>query len=449
MFPDNFLFGTAVSAPQYEGASFAEGRGPSIWDVFSAIPGKIADGSNPSVTCDQYHLFREDIMLLKKLGIQSYRFSFSWSRIFPHGTGTVNPAGVQYYHEMIQALKENGIVPNATVYHWDLPYELQCLGGWCNRKSVEWFADYAEFLFREYGADIPLWATINEPIAVYVGYATGGFAPGLADEACARAAGHHLLCAHGEAVRRFRRLNLPDAKIGIVVDVWHHHPARPENKDDIALAERGNELTYVSYLNPIFKGCYTEYYLQYTKEHNCPLPILEGDMEQIAQPLDFFGLNCYNRVVDCADEDVKEQIRQVGGNFQDNGTEFYPKAIYDALHILKERFACQIPIYITENGTSDGKCIKQSDSGVWQDSSRIQYLTGFLEWVEKAIKEGFAIRGYYVWSLLDNWEWSAGFQQRMGLVHVDYETQKRTCKQSAYWYRDLIQSRILKNVGLK
>lgn len=438
-FPKDFLFGVATSAPQVEGAFKEDGRGLSIWDVFARIPGTIADNTRPDVTCDMYHRWPEDLKLMKELNIQSYRFSFSWSRIFPEGKGAVNQKGLDYYKRMIDELHRLDIVPNATVYHWDLPYELEREGGWLNRDVAKWYGEYASFLFREFGDSIPMWATINEPIATYVGYGQGIFAPGRRGEAFGRQANHHVLLAHGEGVQRFREENLKNAQVGIVVDIWHHHPFRPDCEADIRLAELENEKAYRSYLNPIFKGCYTDELLQYMKENNC-MPIMEdGDMKKISTPLDFFGMNCYNRVVDCADETVykKEKKEFVGGNFMDNGTEFYPKAVYDALHILKENYKVNIPIYITENGTYNCNEAIAADGKI-HDTERIQYINGFLEWISKAMEEGIDVRGYYAWSLLDNWEWSGGYTYRYGMVHTDFETQERICKDSAYWYRDLI-----------
>lgn len=438
-FPKDFLFGVATSAPQVEGGFMEDGKGLSIWDVFSRIPRTIADGTRPDVTCDMYHRWPQDLQLMKELNVQSYRFSFSWSRILPEGKGRVNQKGLDYYKCMIDEMHRLEIVPNATIYHWDLPYELEREGGWLNRDVAKWYGEYASILFREFGSEIPIWSTINEPIATYVGYGMGAFAPGRKSEAFGRQANHHVLLAHGEGVQRFREEHIKDAKVGIVVDIWNHHPFRSDCEADIRLAEQENEKSYRSYLNPIFKGCYTDALLNYMKENNC-MPVMEADdMKKISAPLDFFGLNCYNRVVDCADESVmkKEKKEYVGGNFLDNGSEFYPKAVYDAIQIMKNDYQLNIPIYVTENGTFN--CGEEiTEDGKIHDTERIQYIQGFLEWISKAIEEGADIRGYYAWSLLDNWEWSAGYTSRYGMVHTDFETQERICKDSAFWYRDFI-----------
>lgn len=438
-FSKDFIFGVATAAQQVEGAALEDGRGLSVWDTFARIPGAIADGTLPSPSCDMYHSWKEDIHMMKEMNIESYRFSFSWSRILPEGKGKINQKGIDFYKRMLEELHKNDIIPNATVYHWDLPYELEREGGWLNRDIINWYGEYASLLFKEYGKDIPLWVTINEPIATYVGYAQGIFAPGRRNEQYGRQANHHVLMSHGEGVRRFRQENLKDAKIGIVVDIWNHHPLRPDNEGDRRLAELENEKTYRSYLNPIFHGWYRDELLEYMKNNNCMPYMEQGDMETVNEKLDFFGLNCYNRVLDCTDPNLLEKRKSeaVGGNYLNNGNEYYPKAVYDAAHILKDQFKVDIPIYITENGVINCNEKIQAD-GCIHDEERIQYIKGFLEWIEKAIADGIDIRGYYVWSILDNWEWSAGLSHKYGLVNVDFETQKRTWKDSAYWYKNLI-----------
>lgn len=439
IFPKDFLFGVAASAEQIEGGMLDDGRGLSIWDVFSRIPGTIADNSRPDVGCNLYHRWRDDIQLMESLNVESYRFSISWPRVMPEGKGRINQKGLDFYKRLIEGLHNAGIVPNATLYHWDLPYELEREGGWLNRDIVKWYGEYASLIFRELGDSVPIWITINEPIAVYVGYGLGGFAPGRKSEAFGRQANHNVLLAHGEGVERFRQANLKDSKIGIVVDIWNHHPLRPDNAGDIAAAELENEKSYRSYLNPVFKGAYTDALLDYMKRENCMPVMMDDDMKKISAPIDFFGLNCYNRVVDCADETLlkKEKKKHTGGNYMDNGTEYYPKAVYDAVHILKNDYNVNIPIYITENGTYN--CGEElTEDGRIHDLERIKYVEGFLYWISKAMEEGADIRGYYLWSLMDNWEWCIGFTQRYGIVHTDFKTQERICKDSALWYRDFI-----------
>ncbi len=439
IFPKEFIFGTATSAAQLEGAAFEDGRGMSIWDAFARIPGNITDNTIPDVTCDLYHRYKEDLKLAKQMNIQSFRFSFSWSRILPEGVGKVNQKGLDFYKRMIDEMHRLDIVPNATIYHWDLPYELERRGGWLNREVVNWYGEYASLLFREFGDCVPLWATLNEPIATYVGYALGIMAPGRKGEAFGRQANHNILLAHGEGVKRFRQEGIADSQIGIVVDIWNHHPFRGDHPEDIRLAKLENEKTYLSYLNPIFRGCYSDALLEYMEKNNCMPDIREGDLKRIKEPVDFFGLNCYNRVLDCAEPGLMETEKKynAGGTFMDNGTEYYPKAVYDALHILTDDYKINIPIYITENGTYN--CEEEmTREGKIHDSTRIQYIKGFLTWIQKAIEEGIDVRGYYAWSLIDNWEWSGGYTYRFGLVHTDFETQERIWKDSAYWYKKII-----------
>ena len=438
-FPDNFQWGLATSAGQIEGAAREDGRGDSIWDTFSRIPGKILDGSTPDVACDFYHRYKSDIALAKSLGINAFRFSFSWSRIFPDGTGNINYKGLDFYDRMIDELLKNGIMPNATLYHWDLPQSLEDRGGWLNRNCSDWFAEYSETIFRRYADRVPLFSTLNEPIAIYVGYGCGAFAPGKNSDRFGKQACHNALLAHGKAVERFRSLSLQKSKIGIVIDIWHRHPARDDNPDDVALAEKENEESYRFFLNPIFNGGYTDYILKKMSDDGTLPEIEPEDFKYIGQKLDFFGLNCYNRVVVSKDsEAIKKKIINAGGNFADTGEEFYPKSVYDALRILKNDYKVDIPIIITENGCRDNG--EKSVNGEICDEFRIRYIKGFLKWIHKAIEEGIDVRGYYLWTLIDNFEWTAGYKFRFGIVSNDRITQKRTLKKSAFEYSDIIKN---------
>lgn len=435
-FPKNFLWGTATAAQQVEGAAFEDGRGLSIWDVFCRIPGKVRDGQVPDVACDQYHRYEEDVKLMKEMGIKSYRFSFSWPRILPNGTGEVNQAGIDYYRRLIRCLKENGIEPNATMYHWDLPYQLQLKGGWGNRDCVRWFREYASVLLDNFGEDVPMWVTFNEPVAVYVGYTMGIFAPGLTDEKYARQALHNLLVAHGEAVKLFRSYHFPEAQIGIVVDIWKHKAGRPGNEEDEALALKGNEINgYGWFLHPLFLGGYSDVLMDYYRENDL-MPVIDADdFVSIRESVDFYGLNFYNGLVDNADEE-RQRVAE-GGNYQDK-PEQHPEAIYEVMHMLVEKYHVNIPIYVTENGAM------QLDSGdrpkeyFLEDDDRISYLKEVLLWLNKAIEDGIDIRGYYLWSLLDNFEWNSGTSMRYGIHYTDFKTLERTPKKSAFWYKQLI-----------
>lgn len=431
------MWGVATAAAQIEGAAFEDGRGPSIWDVFSRIPGKIHGGDLPEVACDSYHRYEEDIALMKKMGIRSYRFSFSWSRIIPDGTGEINPEGIRYYKNLIACLKKNGIVPNATMYHWDLPYALQIQGGFGNRNIVQWFCRYAGVLLDNFGEDVDLWVTFNEPIAVYVGHAYGFFAPGLKDEKYARQCLHNLMLCHGEAVKLFRSRKLANAKIGIVVDVWKHYPAREGNEEDEAIATFQNEIAgYGMFLHPLFLGGYSDELTRYMKEKDMTPEIREGDMDVICQKLDFYGLNFYNGLYDNADEIRKrEEIRKAGGNYQDRPV-YHEEAIRDVLHMLVEKYGITIPIYVTENGLmqEDGPDVEK----ILNDEERIRYVRNVLKALHGAMEDGICVKGYYLWSLLDNFEWSGGYSMRYGLHYTNYKTLERVPKKSAGWYAQVI-----------
>lgn len=431
---EEFIWGIASSAVQIEGAFDEDGKGLNIWDVFSRIPGTIRNGDRPDVACDSYHRWKEDIKLLKELGVNGYRYSVSWSRILPEGKGKINEKGLDYYRRLTDTLAEAGIAPNVTLYHWDLPYELERLGGWLNRDVADWFADYAEIVFKNLtGAQ--MFATHNEPIATYVGYALKGFAPGFGLEKYGRQANHNLLLSHGKAVERFRA-GANKAKIGIVVDIWNRVPADPSSEADAALAREQNGLAHGSYLSPLFCGEYNRVAEESMRRNGIRIEREESDLPLIGAPLDFFGLNCYNRVVVSArpDVDVRKVIAQNGGNFLDNGSELYPNAVYDAVKVAREDYNIQIPLYITENGVGfEGE---KAQDGKICDVQRIEYLKGAFASLERAVREGLDVRGYYLWSLTDNFEWNAGYSVKYGLY-----TRDRQKKASADFYRNWISSR--------
>lgn len=440
IFPKDFIWGAATAAQQVEGAAFEDGRGLSVWDVFARIPGKVRDGQVPDVTCDQYHRYEEDIQLMKNLGLKSYRFSFSWSRILPNGTGEVNQAGIDYYKRLIHCLKENGIQPNATMYHWDLPYQLQLKGGWGNRESVKWFKEYTRVLLDNFGEDVDMWVTFNEPVAVYVGYAMGSFAPGLTDEKYARQALHNLLVCHGEAVKLFRSYNLPNAKIGIVVDIWKHKAGRPGNEEDEAMALKGNEIGgYGWFLHPLFLGGYSDVLMNYYHKNDLVPKIEDGDFDTIREPIDFYGLNFYNGIIDNAEKERERAQRRAagGGNYQ-NKPEQHPEAIYEVMHMLVEKYHVNVPIYVTENGAIQLDFGDKPKEYFLEDDERIAYLKDVFQWLHKAIEDGIDVRGYYLWSLLDNFEWNVGTFMRYGIHYTDFKTLERTPKKSAGWYKNVI-----------
>ncbi|GAB3398881.1 GH1 family beta-glucosidase [Schumannella luteola] len=449
-FPPEFQFGVATSAYQIEGAWDADGKGPSIWDTFSQTPGKVHGDIAGDVACDSYHRYRDDIRLMSQLGVDSHRLSLSWPRLLPDGTGRVNPAGVDYYDRVIDELLEAGIRPNVTLYHWDLPQALEDRGGWPNRDVADWFAEYAHLAFDRFGDRVQRWATLNEPIALWVGYALGGFAPGRRDERAGRQAMHNALLAHGRGVQAFRDAGSP-GEIGIVLDVWKRHPATPSAADR-ALADEGDDDGFRFFLDALRGGGYSWRIRERLTSAGTLPDIRDGDQELIEQPIDYLGLNVYSRIVvdsragDATASPASEpdQERHHGGNFLDNGLEFYPRSVYDALEMVREDYGWTGPVFITENGMADGP---RADRDPLDDTERIDYVSGFLSWIARAIADGHDVRGYYLWSLMDNYEWSAGFSARYGIAAVDPVTLDRIPKKSAHWYRDLIAAHRAAHAG--
>ncbi len=435
-FDKDFIFGLATSAGQIEGGAKDGGRGESIWDVFAAKPGKIHNGTTPAVACDSYHRFDRDLQNLKFTGVDSYRMSISWSRVMPDGKGQLNQTGVDYYKRCFDALLEAGIKPNVTLYHWDLPQALEDKNGWVNRDTIKYFAEYADKMFSVFGDTVPLWSTVNEPIAAYVGYALGGFAPGRTNEKEGNQARHNILVAHGAAVDAFRASGAA-GDIGIVIDIWKRHALR-DTEEDRAIMTDQDERNWKFYTDPVLGGSYSDYILSHLASEGTLMDIYDGDLELMHRPIDFYGLNVYNRVPVTADKKTEADFSQ-GGNFLNNKTEYYPKAIYDAIRLVNELYKLDIPIYITENGTySIGPEPRGKDKTI-QDDDRIKYVSGFLYWLEKAIDEGYDVRGYYLWSLMDNFEWTAGYNYRFGVFETDFDTLECKPKKSALWYRDFIK----------
>lgn len=435
-FPKDFIWGTATSAGQIEGGADVDGRTPSIWDTHAKKAGKIFEGHTPDIACDSYHRFDRDLKNLVDLGVNSYRMSISWSRVLPDGIGKLNDKGMDYYKRCFEKLNSNGIIPNVTLYHWDLPQILEDKGGWVNRDSIEWFGEYADKMFRAFGDIVPMWSTINEPIATYVGYAIGAFAPGHKNEKWGNQARHNILVAHGKAVEAFRAFNFKNSKIGVVIDIWKRHALR-YNEEDHALVKDADERNWKFYCDPILGYGYSDYILNALKKEGTLMEIGENDYKLMSQPIDYFGLNIYNRVLVSANKQAVLDFSQ-GGNFLNNKTEYYPKAVYDAIHLLYDLYDIKIPIYITENGTFFEGDELQGTDGIIIDDDRVRYIEGFLKWLEKAVDEGFDVRGYYLWSLMDNFEWSAGYNYKFGIMGCDRKTQNTIWKKSAYFYKDFI-----------
>jgi beta-glucosidase len=437
-FPDGFLWGAATSAYQIEGSPLADGAGASIWHRFSHTPGKVFGGQTGDVACDHYRRWREDVALMRDLGLTAYRFSIAWGRVLPEGRGRLNPAGIDFYARLVDALLEAGITPMVTLYHWDLPATLDDLGGWVNPDVAHWFADYAAVAFEALGDRVPLWATLNEPwVVMDGGYLFGVMAPGHASLEAAPVVTHNLLRAHGAAVRAFRA-SCPQ-KIGIVLNIEPKEPAS-DSPADVAAAARAGAYMNRQYIEPVFRGRYPEELCEVFGE---AWPDFQArDFDLIREPVDFLGINYYTRRI-VANDDAHPPVRVRGvpvpdATYTETHWEVFPPGLTRTLHWVKA-YTGDLPLYVTENGAAFPDPDSPVD-GVVDDPARVSYLRGHLAAARRAIAEGVNLRGYFAWSLLDNFEWQSGFSKRFGLVHVDYATLARTPKSSAAFYREVIAS---------
>ena len=420
MFPHDFRWGTATSAYQIEGAAAEDGRGPSIWDTFSHEPDRISDGATGDVACDHYHRYPQDIALMTGLGVNAYRFSVAWPRIQPTGSGPVNAAGVAFYDRLVDALLAAGIDPAATLYHWDLPQALQNAGGWFNRDTAFRFADYADHVGAALGDRVKLWMTLNEPfIHTVYGHAFGMHAPGEARMMGALPTAHHQLLGHGLAVAALRARSASPIAIAN-----NHTPVRVvgESEDDYVAGALYDALHNRLFVEPLLGMGYPEGF---------ELPVRDGDLEAIAAPIDALGVNYYNPTGIAApstDDLPFDMVPLDGYPLTEFGWPVVPDGLREILVDLHNRY--RMPMYVTENG-----CAYEE----WpEDPHRVGYLSGHVEAVSAAIAEGADVRGYFTWSLMDNFEWAEGFSKRFGLVHVDFDTQERTPRSSYAWYRDFI-----------
>ena len=430
VFPRGFVWGASTSAQQIEGAAATDGRAPSIWDAFCAEPGRIKDGSNVDVACDHYHRSAEDVERMRWLGLDAYRFSISWPRVRPRGRGAWNEKGFAFYDRLIDQLLAAGVKPHATLYHWDLPLALHDdIGGWLSRDIVGLFAEYGEEVARRFGDRLLSIATLNEPWCVAtLGYETGQFAPGHTSRAEAAQVSHHLLLAHGAAMQAMR--SRTRTSLGIVLNHTPPYPAEPTEADRRA-ARLNDGLTTRWYMDPIFLGHYPPDVLAHL---GADAPRIEpGDLETIGAPLDFLGINFYTRNV------VSTRVPPVQApgalGFTDMGWEIHPQALTQHLLRITREYAPP-PIFITENGMANADVV--APDGTVHDSGRIDYLQRHLQAIAHAIELGADVRGYFYWSLLDNFEWDSGYVKRFGLFRTDYDTQVRTAKESAHWYRRFI-----------
>ena len=429
-FPDNFVWGVATSAFQIEGAANVDGKGPSIWDRFCQQPGAIADNSNGDIACQHYDRWSEDLDMIAALGVDAYRFSVSWPRVRPSGHGAWNEKGLAFYDRLVDGMLERGLQPYLTLNHWDLPDALQTLGGWAHRDTVYRFVEYAEGINGRLGDRLASIATHNEPwVMAVLGHETGIFAPGIKSRAAAAQASHHLLLSHGLAVQALRAQGCK-AKLGIVLNLSPMHPATDSAEDHAkAWLEDGKLVRW--YMDPLFKGHYPEDVIAHLGA-DAPV-VLPGDLQHTSVPIDFLGVNYYSRSVVSAGKPW--DVHMSGLEVTDMDWEVYPEGLTELLVRLDKDYAVP-PMFVTENGGA----FKDALAGDRvHDAARTSYITRHIAAMAEAMRQGVRMEGYMVWSLMDNFEWASGYAKRFGIVHVDYDTQVRTLKDSALWYRDFLQ----------
>ena len=435
-FPQQFLWGAATAAYQIEGSPLSDGAGPSIWHRFAHTPGMIRDGDTGDVACDHYRRFREDVALMRELGLTAYRFSIAWARVLPEGIGAVNPKGLDHYERLVDELLKAGIEPMATLYHWDLPAALDDRGGWLNPDVAQWFAEYSRVVFRRLDGRVKLWATLNEPwVIADGGYLHGALAPGHRSPFEAPRASHNLMRAHAASVAAYRAEGRH--RIGLVVNLEPKVPASA-SAEDVAATRRAEAYMNRQYLDPALLGKYPAELAEVFGEAWPGWKTEE--VAALRVPIDFLGINYYTRSVTRADANSwplrASAVRQVHATHTETAWEVYPQALVDALLWVKQRYG-DVPLYVTENGAAFYDPPRAPAEGV-QDPLRVAYLRDHLRAVRSAIALGCDVRGYFVWSLLDNLEWAHGFSKRFGIVHVDFESQQRTPKASARFYSSVI-----------
>jgi beta-glucosidase len=446
-FPDNFLWGTATASYQVEGAVDEDGRGTSIWDTFSHTPGKVYRGDTGDIACDQYHRIEEDLDLMADLGLQAYRFSVAWPRIQPDRSGTPNQKGLDYYRRLVEGLRRRSIEPMLTLYHWDLPQVLEDKGGWTTRETSERFAEYARIVYEALADSVGFWITLNEPwVSAWMGYGKGVHAPGIKDTSKALAATHHLLLGHGLALETMRSAGNDDNQLGITLNL---SAVRPATEDAADTARRVDGNANRLYLNPLFRGSYPEGMLEHYSSDSDFAFVRDGDLEKISAPVDFLGVNYYFRHT-VADGTQRSEL-PTAMRFSDlNATTVLPEGVEttamgwpveadgltELLVRLHEEYT-QVPMYITENGRAVYDYV--DPEGEVDDEERVSYLDAHFRAAREAMHRGVDLRGYMVWSLLDNFEWAEGYSKRFGIVFVDYGTQRRIPKMSAGWYKGVIE----------
>ncbi|MCS7254759.1 MAG: GH1 family beta-glucosidase [Armatimonadota bacterium] len=438
-FPDGFIWGVATSSYQIEGGWNEDGKGLSIWDTFSHTKGKILDNTTGDVSCDHYHRWREDVELMKELGIMAYRFSIAWARILPDGKGKVNAKGLDFYSRLVDALLENGITPFITLYHWDLPQALQDEGGWANRDVAFYFGEYASVVAKRLGDRVKHWITHNEPwVVAWIGYGFGNHAPGIQNHKVALQVAHHLLLSHGLAVEVLRDLCGYNAEVGITLNLSPVHSAS-DREEDIAAAKRHDGFLNRWFLEPLFVGGYPSDMVEFYGEL---MPKTQpADMAIIGKRVDFLGVNYYSRSVIAHNEDSKPVkamgVKVEGAEYTEMGWEVYPDGLYEMLVRLDGEY--RVPkIYITENGAAYADEVLPDERV--HDERRVNYLRQHILAAHRAITEGVNLAGYFVWSLMDNFEWAYGYTKRFGIIFVDFETQRRIIKESGHWYSQVIRN---------
>ena len=457
-FPESFVFGSATASYQIEGAVLEDGRRPSIWDTFSHTPGKTVNGDTGDVADDHYHRLEADLDVMAGLGLQAYRFSVAWPRVVPEGRGATNPAGLDFYSRLVDGLLARGIAPVATLYHWDLPQPLEDEGGWTVRSTAEAFADYARVVGEALGDRVRTWTTLNEPwCAAYLGYASGVHAPGRTDRLASLQAVHHLNLAHGLALTALREAVRNDPQYSVTLNL---HVFRPEGPSGDVAKRRVEALGNDAFLGPMLDGELPPDLLEVTKDITDWSFVEDGDLQRIRQPIDVLGVNYYStsrvRLWDGSTpkqqadghnasaatpwpgaEDV--EFLPQPGPYTDMGWNIEPQGLADLLTVLHDRYP-DLPLMVTENGAAFPDRV---ENGAVHDVERVDYIERHLQAVLDVIDAGVDVRGYFVWSLLDNFEWAWGYTKRFGIVRVEYDTQERILKDSAHWYKRLIAERAL------
>lgn len=447
-FPEGFLWGAATASYQVEGAPTEDGKGPSIWDTFTRTTGKIHHGDTGDIATDHYHRLEHDLDLMAELGLTAYRFSVAWPRILPQGTGSVNQPGLDFYRRLVEGLLERSIAPALTLYHWDLPQALEDRGGWTNRDITEWFADYASVVYDALRDRVPMWITLNEPwVSAWAGYGAGVHAPGSSDPIKALVATHHLLLAHGRAVEVMRAAGRT-GRAGITLNLSPTPPAS-DSEQDVAAAQLADGYYNRLYLDPVFLGSYPEDLLERFRSGTDFAFIRDGDLDVISGRLDFLGVNYYTRLMVSASPPTGDRttrslpdaleatiVPAPGVDSTALGWGIEPDGLTELLVRIRDEFT-DIPLYVTENGAAYHDYV--TPEGAVQDPERIEFLRAHFIAAHKAIERGVDLRGYFVWTLMDNFEWTLGYSARFGIVYVDYRTQTRVPKESAGWYADVIR----------